>query len=722
MYRFFLPTLLMGLLFGPLLLPAQATYAPDRVLLRLHEGFALHLQPETGRFGQPTLDALAQELGVQSLKRLLPGKPRLLRQGRPDRDRLLVLTLDQSVAVPAVVARLAAHPLVAYAEPDFIGQGGGIQSVTPDDTWYGRQWSHDNDGSFNGSAVVDADIDLDKAWTYTTGDSSILAVILDSGGKLDHPEFAGRIWTNAAEVPGDGIDNDGNGRVDDVQGWDFANDDSDPTDDQGHGTNVGGILGATGDNATGYAGVDWHCQLMFGKILNDQNSGFYSWWTSGIYYAVDQGADVINMSVGGASYSQAMKGAVNYAYQNGVIIVACMMNFDNSVPQYPATYANTIAVGATDVNDHRVSPFFWSVSSGSNYGPHIDLSAPGNYIYGLKYDSNTNYGTYWGGTSQATPLVAGVASLLKGIDRSLDTDSIRSILRFTAQDMVGDVAEDLPGFDDYHGAGRLNANLALSYVLNRQAVSICEGDNYLGLTQSGTYPQFVTGPDGDDSLFVVELAVLSELQGEEYMTICFGESYAGYSTPGTYIDTLQASTGCDSIRTLNLFINPEIRLDSVLIVADSGLNQGQIAPFFRDVDSMYSYTWDHGPNTRGVSGLGAGEYGVTVSTRFGCSAYFSFTVAGVVSRLAGEAWAGLQLYPQPVAAGQRLSLEGLQALPFRLQRAEWTDQLGRSVATQAWAAAPGSSLATPKQPGLYFLRLVGEKGQSWTRKVLVSAR
>jgi subtilisin family serine protease len=138
-----------------------------------------------------------------------------------------------------------------------------------------------------------------------------------------------------------------------------------------------------------------------------------------------------------------------------------MMNFDNSAVYYPVGFPTTIAVGSTDANDQRSSPFFWSATSGSSYGNHIDIVAPGNFIYGLSHQSNSNYNAYWGGTSQAAPLVSGVCALLLAQNPSLTPTAIRTILRNSAEDQVGDPNEDVPGFDIYHGYGRLNAYQAL---------------------------------------------------------------------------------------------------------------------------------------------------------------------------------------------------------------------------------------------------------------------
>ena len=458
-------TFLAGILFQTAFAQA-ARFHPQELILQLKPGLSFAVGESVTDTGLPAMDALNKKLGVVEVRQLVRSRPVAPRKKRPDTDRLLVLRFGQDIGVEHAAELYLSTGLVEFAEPNYIGQGGGVEGLTPNDSFYGRQWGLNNDGAFNASSVAGADINMEAAWEITQGKPNIIIAILDSGTRLSHPELAGRIWQNSSEIPGNGMDDDQNGYIDDVQAWDFANEDNLPADDHGHGTNVSGIVAAMGNNGAGYAGVDWNSQAMICKILDDQNFGFYSWWTEAIYYAVDNGASVINMSVGGSGFSTSMEQAVNYAHANDVVIVACMMNTNEGAPFYPSAYANTIAVGATDTDDSRVVPFFWSNTSGSNYGPHIDLVAPGNYIYGLDEASNSNYNIYWGGTSQASPLVAGVVALMKGLDSGLDVETIRSILRNTADDQVGNPAEDSPGWDRYYGAGRLNAFNALDFLVN----------------------------------------------------------------------------------------------------------------------------------------------------------------------------------------------------------------------------------------------------------------
>jgi thermitase len=381
-------------------------------------------------------------------------------------NKIIIIKYDSDIGLEEIISFYENTGLFEYVEPNYTGSGSGVLNTIPNDSEYSKQWGLKNDGTFsNAPSVSGADIEMELAWDIELGDPNMIVAVIDTGLRLTHPEFSGRLWNNINEVA-DGTDTDNNGFIDDlVAGWDFINSDNDPTDDHGHGTNVAGIALASGNNTIGYAGVNWNAKVMICKALDENNSGSYAAMAGAIYYAVDNGAKVINMSIGGSGNSTTLSDAIDYCYNNGVILVACMMNFNNSVTYYPAGYDKTIAVGSTDPNDKRSNPFFWSSTSGSNFGSHIDLVAPGNYMYGLSYNSDTYYGSYWGGTSQATPLVTGVVSLLLSQNPTLTFEEIRTILRDSAEDQIGDPSEDVNGFDTYYGYGRLNAKNALSHQI-----------------------------------------------------------------------------------------------------------------------------------------------------------------------------------------------------------------------------------------------------------------
>ena len=447
------------------------------------------------KFNNPEIRSLNKSNKIKSIKLT----------GNKKKKDTYILALDSSKSVKELIEDYKKTGLFKYVEPNYVGSGHGFQN-TPNDTYFNRQWSHYNDGTFSASnATSDADIDTDLAWDITQGDPNLIVAILDSGAKLDHPEFSGRIWVNTNENE-DGSDTDSNNFVDDINGWDFVNNDNDPTDDHGHGTNVGGIALASGNNNLGYAGVNWNSKIMICKILDDENSGYYSWWADAVYYAVDNGASVINMSVGGNGSSTLLEDAVNYAYDNNVPVVVSTGN-QNSVIQYPAQYANAFAIGSTNPDDTRSVPFFWNETSGSNYGPALDFVAPGNYMYGLNNSSNTNYNYYWGGTSQAAPHVAGLISLLLSVDSNLTVDEIRTILEETSEDEVGD-SEDTAGWDQYYGHGRINAFQALTHT--SLSIDKFEGANqnlivYSNPTASGSNLKILNLVNGENVITIYNM-------------------------------------------------------------------------------------------------------------------------------------------------------------------------------------------------------------------------
>ena len=385
-------------------------------------------------------------------------------------DRIFVLHFPEGPEVTAMAEEFSLDPSVEYAEPDHAGTMAGIgaaDSLIPNDTYFYRQWALRNTGNTTdvGAGKAGADIKAIYAWPICTGDSNVIVGILDTGLKWDHPDIASRVWTNRGEIPGNGIDDDHNGYVDDVRGWNFAYGNNNVSDDEGHGTNVAGIIGAKSNNNMGYAGIDWHCKIMPLKVLDSMGNGYYSSWASAFYYAANNGARVLNLSAGGASASSILETAIAYAHGLGCFTAVAMMNYNDNVKYYPAAYDSiVVAVGATDIYDQRCSPFFWG--GGSCYGDWIDVVAPGNTIYGLNNTSNTDYSWYWGGTSQATPMVSGLAALLLAQNGSRGPETLRAIIEATADDQVGRTNEDTPGYDIYMGHGRINCYRALTYAPN----------------------------------------------------------------------------------------------------------------------------------------------------------------------------------------------------------------------------------------------------------------
>ena len=309
----------------------------------------------------------------------------------------------QSMSVEAAVRRLRSRPNIAYAEPNYIFR----INETPNDPRFTELYGLNNTGQTGGT--VDADIDAAQAWDVFTGSSNVLIGVIDTGVDYTHPDLAANIWTNPGEIPGNGIDDDQNGYVDDVHGYDFVNNDGDPMDDNGHGTHCSGTIGAVGMNGIGVVGVNWNVKILACKFLSASGSGNAADAIEALNYATMMGVRLTSNSWGGGGFSQALLDAINAADAAGVLFVAAAgnaaANTDMS-PNYPSTYpsSNIIAVAATDHNDN--------LATFSNYGvTTVDLAAPGVNIL-----STTPGNTYsvFSGTSMATPHVAGVLGLIFG--------------------------------------------------------------------------------------------------------------------------------------------------------------------------------------------------------------------------------------------------------------------------------------------------------------------
>jgi len=359
-------------------------------------------------------------------------------------SRIFVLKLPPNSDLQQIVGEYNSLSEVVYAEPNYLYS----INFEPDDEFLSNQWAVQNNGDIiadDGSSVgtIGADLNLLQAWDISTGSERDTIAIIDSGIDYNHPEFTGRI----------------------AAGYDFVNGDSDPMDDNGHGTACAGIAAATGNNNIGIAGVNWRSKIMPVKVMDKSGSGYSGAIANGVKFAADNGAKILSLSFGGSESSTTLKSALDYAYEKGCIIICAMGNANTSDIRYPAAYENTVAVGAISPCNNRKDPTTCDKESwwGSNYGEHIDFMAPGVRIYttdilgdnGYNDAVDGDYFSVFNGTSAATPFAAGVASLIKANRPDLTNDEVRAMMRNSAVDI------DEPGFDVETGYGRLDAYNAL---------------------------------------------------------------------------------------------------------------------------------------------------------------------------------------------------------------------------------------------------------------------
>lgn len=333
----------------------------------------------------------------------------------------------------------------------------------PNDSLISQQWNLAKVSAFG-------------AWDISEGNEEIIIAVIDTGVDYFHPDLVGSIWSNHAEDLNqngvfdsediNGIDDDNNGFIDDVIGWDFTNRagfpfdtlggdylnwDNDPFDEHFHGTFVSGIIGASVNNGIGIAGVVPNTKIMILRAFDTNGTGDEDDVASAVIYAVNMGANIINMSFGDDKFSNVLKDVLQYAYDNGVVLVGSSGNSGSEEPHYPSGYDFVISVGNSNQND--------VVSSSSNFGSTIDLTAPGTGI--ISTDLNGGYRTA-GGTSASAPHISGASALLLSINNALSNEQIKQILKSTSNDI------DASGWDIKSGAGRLNIEKALQIPLKSE--------------------------------------------------------------------------------------------------------------------------------------------------------------------------------------------------------------------------------------------------------------
>jgi subtilisin family serine protease len=385
--------------------------------------------------------------------------PGRARRGRgefrpPDLSRTFVVerTLASRGELESLIRELALDPRVERVEEDAVVR----LDFVPDDPYFSTT------GSW-GQAYADLwglkKISAPAAWDRTAGEGITVAIV-DTGIDRTHPDLAANVWENPGETPGNGLDDDGNGFVDDAWGWDFvgpastqAKPDADPRDGHGHGTHVAGTVAAVGNNGIGVVGVAWKARVMAVKGLDDWGYGYDSQLAAAIVYAADSGADVINASWGGRGDSLVVEEAVDYAASLGVVFVAAAGNSSDDARRYhPAGLETAITVAASDAND-RLASF-------SNWGNKIDVAAPGVDVLSLRAAGTTrstvvgNDYVRMSGTSMAAPHVSGLAALVLALHPEFSTEQVRQAIRASASDVAA------AGFDPDFGYGRVNAAAA----------------------------------------------------------------------------------------------------------------------------------------------------------------------------------------------------------------------------------------------------------------------
>ncbi|NIR67466.1 MAG: S8 family serine peptidase [candidate division Zixibacteria bacterium] len=394
---------------------------------------------------------------------------------------LTLVKLPANVTVANALARFKKSPNVLYVEPNYKRW---LCAKYPNDPNFSKLWALHNTGQTGGT--FDADIDAPEAWSIQTGDPNIIVAVIDTGVDYNHPDLADNIWVNQEELNGDpNVDDDGNGYVDDIYGYDFGGasgntTDNDPMDVYGHGTAVAGIIGALGDNNRGVVGVCWDVTIMPLKFTSDDGTvRSVSSEIAAIEYARAMGANVINVSFGGYEYSQAEYDAIAAADSNGILFVASAGSDDNNNDAnafYPASYDldNIISVMSTNHDDVRAQP----AGKVSNYGAiSVDIAAPGGQQL-LPWDSRGilccfsggGY-QYFQGTSVAAPHVAGAAALVWSTDLNMTHIEVKQKLLHPL------VVDRLPALQEYCVNGsRLNVFKAIANLVVNTSIPYDSND------------------------------------------------------------------------------------------------------------------------------------------------------------------------------------------------------------------------------------------------------
>jgi thermitase len=388
------------------LTPANAV--PGELIVKFKPSISLNQHGQAFGAQVASLNASLRSIGAETATSL------------GDASQTYQITVRHDRNIHALAQQLAAHPAVEYAEPNYIR----TLMRTTNDPIASQQWALRQIQAF-------------EAWDITTGGEIVIA-LLDTGVSSSHPDLKGKV----------------------LPGYDFANRDSDASDDEGHGTYTAGVAAAHANNGEGIAGVCWNCKILPVKVLNRRGQGADANIAAGIRWAVDQGARIISMSLGGPEDSQVLRDAVTYARERNALLIAASGNgqADGNRPNYPAAYPGVLAVSATTPSDQ--------VTGFSTTGDFVDIAAPGVGVWSTIWtpSQGDTYGPS-NGTSAACPYVAGAAALILTLRPDLSADQIADILLASTDDIL------TPGKDDQSGYGRLNLLRAVQMAADPNVLS-----------------------------------------------------------------------------------------------------------------------------------------------------------------------------------------------------------------------------------------------------------
>ena len=498
-------------------------FVPGEILVKFKEGI-----------NRSEISALNSYMRTQEIRRIEPIKVSRIK-------------LPPDISIEEAVSNYKLDQNVEYAEPNYIYH----LTVIPNDSNFSNLWGLHNIGQqVNGvPGTMDADIDAPEAWGITTGSADVIIAVVDSGVAYLHPEIKPNIWINQKEFLGSvGFDDDNNGYVDDIYGWDFWADDNNPTDYISHGTHVSGIIAGLGNNGTGITGVNWKAKIMALRAVGISGILNTATVTEAIIYAVDNGAEIINASWGGTDYSQFLFDAISYANNHGVLFITAAGNGgvdeigDNidQDPFYPSSYnlPNIISVAATDQDD--------TLTRYSNFGPiSIDVGAPGDNIYSTVPEISTGPGvvlysedfdpspTGWteGGTNSSWGFVNGTGI---GGSTSLEDSPGGNYLNNTnsVAGFIGSGAP-FPSVKDNNYKIFFKINMDLEYENDVLFLVVsADGNNWL---PPGNYYTGYTGEFIDASF---DLTLVADLLSSFYFG--FGlYSNESITRDGVYIDNLE---------------------------------------------------------------------------------------------------------------------------------------------------------------------------------------